>query len=170
MTIGMSKCISVGQPQSGGRGSGVMEGYEGTEAGEAGRDGRPIFEPLRTKRAFEEISAEIKRLIFSDKLKPGDRLPSEIELAGQFGVSRHTIREALRGLEIRSQAVPQVYRLAHVEHLAAAVFEEVDAAGPGYFPQGRGQGRIGSVGLYFGGGHLIFRIAGGLRLSSRGKP
>jgi GntR family transcriptional repressor for pyruvate dehydrogenase complex len=80
-----------------------VEEYKDTEAAkveEGRKDGRFVFEPLKTKRAFEEISAEIKRLIFSDKLKPGDRLPSEIELANQFGVSRHTIREALRGLEI----------------------------------------------------------------------
>lgn len=59
-----------------------------------------LFTPVRTTRAFEEVSAEIKRLIFSGVLKPGDRLPSETELAGQFGVSRHTVREALRRLEI----------------------------------------------------------------------
>ncbi|OPY61122.1 MAG: Pyruvate dehydrogenase complex repressor [Syntrophorhabdaceae bacterium PtaU1.Bin034] len=59
-----------------------------------------LFTPLRPKRAFEEISAEIKRLIFSGVLKPGDRLPSEAELAGQFGVSRQTLREALRRLEL----------------------------------------------------------------------
>ena len=68
--------------------------------GRAKKEKIVVFEPLRTKRAFEEVSAEIKRLIFTEKLKPGDKLPSEIELANQFGVSRHTIREALRGLEI----------------------------------------------------------------------
>ena len=59
-----------------------------------------IFRPLKPKRAFEEISAEIKRLIFKGTLKPGDRLPSETELANQFGVGRQTIREALRLLEL----------------------------------------------------------------------
>lgn len=59
-----------------------------------------LFAPLKTKRAFEEISAEIKRMIFSGVLKPGDRLPSESELGSQFGVSRQTIREAVRRLEL----------------------------------------------------------------------
>lgn len=59
-----------------------------------------IFRPLKPKRAFEEISAEIKRLIFKGTLKPGDRLPPETELANQFGVGRQTIREALRLLEL----------------------------------------------------------------------
>ena len=59
-----------------------------------------IFRAIKPKRAFEEISAEIKRLIFKGTLKPGDRLPSETELANQFGVGRQTIREALRLLEL----------------------------------------------------------------------
>jgi DNA-binding FadR family transcriptional regulator len=39
-------------------------------------------------------------MIFSGALKPGSRLPSETELANQFGVGRQTIREALRLLEL----------------------------------------------------------------------
>ncbi len=58
-----------------------------------------VFPQVRLKRAFEEVSAEIKRTIFSGVLKPGDRLPSEQQLAEQFGVSRQTVREALRRLE-----------------------------------------------------------------------
>jgi GntR family transcriptional repressor for pyruvate dehydrogenase complex len=58
-----------------------------------------LFNPLRSKRAFEEICDEIKRLIFTGTLKPGDRLPTELELASQFSVSRQTVREALRLLE-----------------------------------------------------------------------
>lgn len=58
-----------------------------------------LFTPLKTTRAFEEISAEIKRMIFTGRVKVGDRLPSETNLASQFGVNRHTIREALRRLE-----------------------------------------------------------------------
>ena len=58
-----------------------------------------LFNPLRPKRAFEEICDEIKKLIFTGTLKPGDRLPSELELASQFTVSRQTVREALRLLE-----------------------------------------------------------------------
>lgn len=61
---------------------------------------KALFKPIRTLRAFEEVSAEIKRLIFKGELKPGDRLPSETELANQFHVGRQTIREALRLLEL----------------------------------------------------------------------
>ena len=58
-----------------------------------------LFNPLKPKRAFEEVCDEIKTLIFTGTLKPGDRLPTELELASQFNVSRQTVREALRLLE-----------------------------------------------------------------------
>ena len=47
--------------------------------------------PVRTKRAFEEVSAELKKAIISGHYKPGDRLPSENELSRQFDVSRQTV-------------------------------------------------------------------------------
>ena len=61
--------------------------------------GKP-FDPIsKGKRAFEEVAAAIKETILRHVWNPGERLPSETELASQFGVSRHTIREALRALE-----------------------------------------------------------------------
>jgi len=59
-----------------------------------------LFNPIKSRRTFEEVSTEIKKLIFNGVLKPGDRLPSETELARQFGVGRQTVREALRLLEL----------------------------------------------------------------------
>ncbi len=58
------------------------------------------FQPIKNQRTFEQISAEIKAMIFQGALKPGDRLPSENELARQFQVGRHSVREALRLLEM----------------------------------------------------------------------
>jgi len=58
------------------------------------------FSPIKTKRVFEEVSAEIKKSIVRGTFKPGDRLPSEVELSRQFNVSRQTVREALRILEL----------------------------------------------------------------------
>lgn len=40
----------------------------------------------------------IKAMILDERLSPGDRLPTEAELASRFGVSRHKLREELRGL------------------------------------------------------------------------
>ena len=61
---------------------------------------KALFAPIKSRRAFEEISANIKSLIFKGVLKPGDRLPSEVELAKQYQVGRQTIREAFRILEL----------------------------------------------------------------------
>ena len=44
------------------------------------------------------VTAEIERLIVGGRLQPGQRLPSERELADQFGVSRTVVREAVRGM------------------------------------------------------------------------
>lgn len=59
-----------------------------------------LFTPIESKRTFEEISSRVKTLIFEGTLKPGDKLPSELELAKQFGVGRQSVREALRLLEL----------------------------------------------------------------------
>lgn len=59
------------------------------------------FTPIRQARASGEIVSQIERAIFSAQLSPGDRLQSERELAEEFGVSRITVRDALRVLEAR---------------------------------------------------------------------
>jgi DNA-binding FadR family transcriptional regulator len=59
-----------------------------------------LFAPIRGKRTFEEVSAEIKRMIFKGILKPGDKLPPESQLARRFNVGRQTVRESLRILEL----------------------------------------------------------------------
>src|SRR5581483_1590615 len=64
------------------------------------RGSEPIeFRPVRTPRAFEEIADQIRRELSKRRLRAGDRLPPERTLAEQFGVSRNTLREALRSLE-----------------------------------------------------------------------
>lgn len=46
----------------------------------------------------EAAIGRLRELIASGTLRPGDRLPSEAELAAQIGASRNTIREAVRAL------------------------------------------------------------------------
>ena len=58
------------------------------------------FAVVKTRRAFEEICDQIEREIAAGRLRPGDRLPAERDLAEQFGVSRTAVREALRSLEM----------------------------------------------------------------------
>ena len=60
----------------------------------------PTFEPIHTRRAFEEICERIRAQIASGTLRPGDKLPPERDLAQQLGVGRNALREALRSLEI----------------------------------------------------------------------
>jgi DNA-binding FadR family transcriptional regulator len=59
----------------------------------------PEFQAIRSTRAFEEIAAQIRNELAHGRLKVGNRLPSERALAEKFGVSRNTLREALRSLE-----------------------------------------------------------------------
>jgi DNA-binding FadR family transcriptional regulator len=59
-----------------------------------------FLQPIRGGRISAHITDQIKKAILSRKLIPGDRLPSEVELAEKFKTSRVTIREAIRMLEI----------------------------------------------------------------------
>jgi GntR family transcriptional repressor for pyruvate dehydrogenase complex len=60
---------------------------------------RVEFRRIRNLRAFEEIADQIRKELSDRRLRAGDRLPPERALAEQFGVSRNTLREALRSLE-----------------------------------------------------------------------
>ncbi|MDX6728794.1 MAG: GntR family transcriptional regulator, transcriptional repressor for pyruvate dehydrogenase complex [Baekduia sp.] len=57
------------------------------------------FRQVSPRRAFEEILDQLEEAIVDGRLSAGDRLPSERDLAAQFGVSRTSVREALRVLE-----------------------------------------------------------------------
>lgn len=59
----------------------------------------PVFSKLSSRRSFDGVAKEIRGFIESGLLQEGDRLPAERDLAAQLGVSRGTVREALRGLE-----------------------------------------------------------------------
>lgn len=57
------------------------------------------FETLTIEPAYRKVAAALLGRITDRTLSEGDRLPSETELARQFGVNRSTVREALRELE-----------------------------------------------------------------------
>jgi len=59
------------------------------------------FEQIQIEPAYRKVAAAIGARIMSRALREGERLPSETELARQFGVNRSTVREALRELESR---------------------------------------------------------------------
>lgn len=54
---------------------------------------------VERKTIVEQVMDNLKRMIASGDLKPGDKLPSEPELARIFGVGRSTIREALKNFQ-----------------------------------------------------------------------
>jgi DNA-binding FadR family transcriptional regulator len=58
-----------------------------------------LFSPVSVGRISEVIVEQIRLLMRQGQLKPGDRLPPERDLCVRFGVSRVTVREALRMLE-----------------------------------------------------------------------
>ena len=61
----------------------------------------PEVAPIRSTRIYEEIVRQVKGLIAEGRLRSGDRLPPERDLAEKFVVSRTSVREALRALESR---------------------------------------------------------------------
>jgi len=64
------------------------------------------FEVIRKNKVYEEVAKQIERLILK-KLKPGDKLPSERELAEMLQVSRSSIRDAIRSLELVGVVEPR---------------------------------------------------------------
>jgi DNA-binding FadR family transcriptional regulator len=70
-----------------------------TAARADGLPGAARFEPLNDHPAYRQIAKLIERRIVDRVLRTGDALPSETDLARQFGVNRSTIREAIRELE-----------------------------------------------------------------------
>src|ERR1700756_2482691 len=60
-----------------------------------------LFVPAKKPpRAFEEIIAQVQSLIADGRIRRGEKLPTERQLAQQFQVGRNTVREAMRMLEI----------------------------------------------------------------------
>ena len=61
-------------------------------------EAHPFAAPLSRGRIADRILDDLRNRIASGELARGSRLPAERELAGQYGVSGATVREAVRGL------------------------------------------------------------------------
>ena len=59
-----------------------------------------LFSPIKTSKLSDEVYNQIVTLISRGKLKPGDKIPSERDLATDLGISRQSIREALNRAEV----------------------------------------------------------------------
>src|SRR4030088_267339 len=60
-----------------------------------------LLEPVKRSRIYENIVEQIHALIREGRWAPGDQIPPERELAERFRVSRTSVREALRALEMQ---------------------------------------------------------------------
>ncbi len=58
-----------------------------------------ILQPINRPKLSHQIEEEIRALIFTKKLKVGQMLPSEEEMARQLQVGRRSVREASQSLE-----------------------------------------------------------------------
>jgi len=67
---------------------------------------KPEFEAIRKNRVHEEVAKQLEQLILS-KLNPGDKLPGERELAEMLSVSRSSIRDAMRRLQLMGLVEPR---------------------------------------------------------------
>lgn len=57
-----------------------------------------MLRPIKPKRISDLVFEQVRDLIFKGRLKPGDQLMTERELAENLGVSRPTVREAINKL------------------------------------------------------------------------
>jgi GntR family transcriptional repressor for pyruvate dehydrogenase complex len=55
---------------------------------------------VKNDRLYMKVAEQLRKLIENEVIKPGERFPSERELAEQLGVSRPTVREAMIALEL----------------------------------------------------------------------
>ncbi len=62
--------------------------------------GKNLFSPVKTYKKSDEVYNQLFSLICSGKLAPGDKIPSERELAVELRISRQSIREALNRAEV----------------------------------------------------------------------
>jgi GntR family transcriptional repressor for pyruvate dehydrogenase complex len=96
------------------------------------------IEPIKSIRIYEEIVRQIKAMIAEGRLKSGDQLPPERDLAEKFVVSRTSVREALRALESlglvevrpgEGTFVKEISVEALIEPLALVIMSQREAIG-----------------------------------------
>jgi GntR family uxuAB operon transcriptional repressor len=83
-------------------------------------------------RLYRVVSSKIEELIRAENIQPGERLPSERDLATKLGVSRTSLREALIALELGGTVEVRGGSGVYVSEQATPQVE-VPTAGPGPF-------------------------------------
>jgi GntR family transcriptional repressor for pyruvate dehydrogenase complex len=77
------------------------------------------FEKIGRSNLSEEIRKRIEEKILNENLSPGDKLPTETELSDMFGVSRASVREAIRILDAKGLVRIQKGRGTFVSELSS---------------------------------------------------
>lgn len=86
-----------------------------------------MYQEIQHGRLYEKIVDQIERRILNGDLEPGDKLPSEPELARQFCVSRTAIREAMKALSQKGLIVVQPGRGTYViDSTSSAMRNSID--------------------------------------------
>jgi GntR family transcriptional regulator, transcriptional repressor for pyruvate dehydrogenase complex len=67
---------------------------------------KPTFDTVRRDKVYDQVARKLEQFI-REELKPGDKLPSERELAQSCKVSRSSIRDAMRRLELMGMVEPR---------------------------------------------------------------
>lgn len=91
------------------------------------------IEAIKTRRLYLRVADQLLQLMAEGTLKPGDRLPSERDLATSFGVSRPTLREALIALELAGSVEIRSGSGVYVTQAKLAQLPELPDSGAGPF-------------------------------------
>ena len=68
---------------------------------------KPEFEAVRKTKVYEQAAQQLQRMIRDGLIKPGEKLPPERELAEMLQVSRGSLRDAIRTLELMGLVEPR---------------------------------------------------------------
>ena len=100
--VNSTMCYTGSVVQPVGRPSLPSPGGSVKRTGAPRRQGRQsrLIEPIKKARISEEIADRIRRLMLDGTFRPGRSLPAERDLAARFRVSRGSVRDALRALEM----------------------------------------------------------------------
>lgn len=78
---------------------------------------RNLYQPVIRGHLTEQVTIQIQELILAGELQPGDRLPSQRDLASSLGVSPVVVREAIKTLEERGLLEARVGSGTYVSEL-----------------------------------------------------
>jgi len=86
-----------------------------------------LLKPINKKRLSDAAVEQLKEMIIKEKIKPGEKLPSERQLIKELKISRASVREALRILEIMGFVEVKPGKGVYVADPTQHIFEPLDS-------------------------------------------